>query len=410
MSLQDILSSINSFIWGPPLLILLSGTGLYLTVKLGLIQIFQLPRALSYLFKKEQGNSQKGDVSAFAALCTALSATIGTGNIVGVATAVQAGGPGAIFWMWLIALFGMATKYAECLLAVKYRVRDKEGFMAGGPMYYIERGLGLKWLAKLFALFGVLVAFFGIGTFPQINAITHAMNDTFNVPIALTASIMTVLVALIILGGVKRIALVSSYIVPFMAVLYVATSLIILIINIDKIPGALALIINSAFAPESAIFGVLFDLGVLREGSAMTASRLKQEQAERAARKQAEREAAAEKARQEAEERKARGEEEPKPLTIEQIQQRTKERRAHLAALRDDMQKYAQNAQSFTQSTVDSAKTGVQNAPSSAATVGRNMVSNASKPEVVKARWKSFATLGASLSAVVLFLRKIVRR
>ena len=164
------------------------------------------------------------------------------------------------------------------------------------------------------------------------------------------------------------------------------------------------------FAPESAIFGVLFDLGVLREGSAMTASRLKQEQAERAARKQAEREAAAEKARQEAEERKARGEEEPKPLTIEQIQQRTKERRAHLAALRDDMQKYAQNAQSFTQSTVDSAKTGVQNAPSSAATVGRNMVSNASKPEVVKARWKSFATLGASLSAVVLFLRKIVRR
>lgn len=164
------------------------------------------------------------------------------------------------------------------------------------------------------------------------------------------------------------------------------------------------------FAPESAIFGVLFDLGVLREGSAMTASRLKQEQAERAARKQAEREAAAEKARQEAEERKARGEEEPKPLTIEQIQQRTKERRAHLAALRDDMQKYAQNAQSFTQSTVDSAKTGVQNAPSSAATVGRNMVSNASKPEVVKARWKSFATLGVSLSAVVLFLRKIVRR
>ena len=163
-------------------------------------------------------------------------------------------------------------------------------------------------------------------------------------------------------------------------------------------------------SPESAIFGVLFDLGVLREGSAMTASRLKQEQAERAARKQAEREAAAEKARQEAEERKARGEEEPKPLTIEQIQQRTKERRAHLAALRDDMQKYAQNAQSFTQSTVDSAKTGVQNAPSSAATVGRNMVSNAAKPEVVKARWKSFATLGASLSAVVLFLRKIVRR
>ena len=257
MSLQDILSSINSFIWGPPLLILLSGTGLYLTVKLGLIQIFQLPRALSYLFKKEQGNNQKGDVSAFAALCTALSATIGTGNIVGVATAVQAGGPGAMFWMWLIALFGMATKYAECLLAVKYRVRDKDGFMAGGPMYYIERGLGLKWLAKLFAVFGVLVAFFGIGTFPQINAITQAMNDTFSVPVAATAAVMTALVALIILGGVKRIALVSSYIVPFMAVLYVATSLIILLLNADKVPAALALIVHSAFDPEAAIGGAL---------------------------------------------------------------------------------------------------------------------------------------------------------
>ena len=257
MSLQDILSSINSFIWGPPLLILLSGTGLYLTVKLGLIQIFQLPRALSYLFKKEQGNSQKGDVSAFAALCTALSATIGTGNIVGVATAVQAGGPGAIFWMWLVALLGMATKYAECLLAVKYRVRDKNGFMAGGPMYYIERGLGLGWLAKLFAIFGVLVAFFGIGTFPQVNAITHAMNDTFNVPIEMTAAIITLLVGLIILGGVKRIALVSSYIVPFMAVFYVATSIIIILLNLDKIPTALGLILHSAFNPQATLGGAL---------------------------------------------------------------------------------------------------------------------------------------------------------
>ena len=177
MSLQTILSAISSFIWGPPLLILLSGTGLYLTLRLGFLQIRYLPRALGYLFARG-ANKGKGDVSSFAALCTALAATIGTGNIVGVATAVQAGGPGAIFWMWLVALLGMATKYAECLLAVKYRVRDKYGFMAGGPMYYIERGLGIKWLAKLFALFGVLVAFFGIGTFPQINAITHAMQDT----------------------------------------------------------------------------------------------------------------------------------------------------------------------------------------------------------------------------------------
>ena len=193
--MESILSTIDSFIWGPPLLILLSGTGLYLTLRLGFIQIRHLPRAFVYMFKRESSNGQAGDVSAFAALCTALSATIGTGNIVGVATAVKAGGPGAIFWMWLVALLGMATKYAESLLAVKYRVRDKNGFMAGGPMYYIERGLGIKWLAKLFAVFGILVAFFGIGTFPQINAITHAMQDSFNVPIELTVIVMTTIVA-----------------------------------------------------------------------------------------------------------------------------------------------------------------------------------------------------------------------
>ncbi|GJH41962.1 alanine/glycine:cation symporter family protein [Pasteurella canis] len=257
MTLESILSSINSFVWGPPLLILLSGTGLYLTFRLGFIQFIHLPRALSYLFKTEKGMGKKGDVSSFAALCTALAATIGTGNIVGVATAVQAGGPGAVFWMWLVALLGMATKYAECLLAVKYRVRDKQGFMAGGPMYYIERGLGIKWLAKLFALFGILVAFFGIGTFPQVNAITHAMQDTFSVPIPLTASIITALVALIILGGVRRIAVVSSYIVPFMAVLYVATSLIILLINWQLVPQAIGLIIYSAFEPSAALGGAL---------------------------------------------------------------------------------------------------------------------------------------------------------
>ena len=232
--MESILSTIDSFIWGPPLLILLSGTGLYLTLRLGFIQIRHLPRAFVYMFKRESSNGQAGDVSAFAALCTALSATIGTGNIVGVATAVKAGGPGAIFWMWLVALLGMATKYAESLLAVKYRVRDKNGFMAGGPMYYIERGLGIKWLAKLFAVFGILVAFFGIGTFPQINAITHAMQDSFNVPIELTVIVMTTIVALIILGGVKRIASVSTFIVPFMAILYVATSVIILILNADN--------------------------------------------------------------------------------------------------------------------------------------------------------------------------------
>ena len=217
MSIETILAAVDAFIWGPPLLILLSGTGLYLTLRLGFIQIVHLPRALAYLFKKDNAGG-KGDVSSFQALCTALAATIGTGNIVGVATAVQAGGPGAIFWMWLVALLGMATKYAECLLAVKYRVRDKNGFMAGGPMYYIEHGLGLKWLARLFAVFGILVAFFGIGTFPQVNAITHAMEDTFNIPVILTALVVTLLVAMIILGGVKRIATASSVIVPFMAI------------------------------------------------------------------------------------------------------------------------------------------------------------------------------------------------
>ena len=255
MTIESILSAIDSFIWGAPLLILFSGTGLYLTLRLGFIQIRYLPRALGYLFKKDKGG--KGDVSSFAALCTALAATIGTGNIVGVATAVQAGGPGAIFWMWLVALLGMATKYAECLLAVKYRVRDKNGFMAGGPMYYIERGLGIKWLAKLFALFGVMVAFFGIGTFPQVNAITHAMQDTFNIPVLVTAIIVTLLVGLIILGGVKRIATASSVIVPFMAILYVTTSLVIILLNIEKVPDAISLIIYSAFDPQAALGGAV---------------------------------------------------------------------------------------------------------------------------------------------------------
>ncbi|QDJ13357.1 sodium:alanine symporter family protein [Mergibacter septicus] len=254
MAIQQILSLIDDFVWGPPLLILLTGTGIYLSLRLGFLQVLQLPRALKYLFQRSTG---QGDVSAFAALCTALSATIGTGNIVGVATAVQTGGPGAIFWMWIVAFFGMATKYAECLLAVKYRVRDKNGFMAGGPMYYIERGLGIKWLANLFAIFGILVAFFGIGTFPQINAITHAMQDTFHVSVEVTAMVMTVLVALIILGGINRIAVASSLIVPFMAVLYVVTALIILILNWQAIPAAISLIIHSAFDPQAALGGTL---------------------------------------------------------------------------------------------------------------------------------------------------------
>lgn len=258
MSIDTILNSINSFIWGAPLLILLSGVGIYFSFMLKGIQLSKLALAFVYMFKPEKAKGQAGDISAFAALSTALAATIGTGNIVGVATAIQAGGPGALFWMWLIAFFGMATKYAEGVLAVKFRTRDKAGFMAGGPMYYIEMGMGQnwKWLAKAFACFGILVALFGIGTFPQVNGITTALQDSFDLPIAITSITLTCVVASIILGGVKRISKIASVIVPFMALAYVVTAVLILILNAEKVPAALALIIQAAFHPEAAVGGV----------------------------------------------------------------------------------------------------------------------------------------------------------
>jgi len=252
--LIQVLDKIDSWVWGPPLLILLVGTGIYLTVRLGLLQVFKLPLALRYIFQKEDG---EGDVSSFAALCTALAATIGTGNIVGVATAIKAGGPGALFWMWIAAFFGMATKYAEGLLAVKYRVVDENGQMSGGPMYYIERGLGIKWLAKIFALFGIGVAFFGIGTFPQINAISEAVSLTFDLPMLLVAAVVTICVALVTLGGIKSIARVSEWIVPFMAVFYVIGALIILFTNANLLPQTIALVFKSAFTPTAATGGFL---------------------------------------------------------------------------------------------------------------------------------------------------------
>ncbi|WP_303864544.1 sodium:alanine symporter family protein [Alkalibaculum bacchi] len=254
----NVLQQINSFVWGPPLLILLVGTGIYLTLRLGLIQVFKLPLALRYLFSKDPDDKDgQGDVSSFAALCTALAATIGTGNIVGVATAIKVGGPGALFWMWLAGFFGMATKYAECLLSVKYRVVDENGEMSGGPMYYIERGLGNKWLAKAFAFFGIGVALFGIGTFAQINSITEAVNLTFNVPILATAIIITVLVALITLGGIKSISKAAEIIVPFMTVFYVASSIMILGLNIEALPSTIILVVKSAFTPTAATGGFL---------------------------------------------------------------------------------------------------------------------------------------------------------
>jgi len=257
-NLAQVLETINSWIWGPPLLILLVGTGAYLTFQLNLIQVFKLPLALRYLFtKNDDSDETQGDVSSFAALCTALAATVGTGNIVGVATAIKAGGPGAMFWMWVAAFFGMATKYAECLLAVKYRVIDDNGQMSGGPMYYLERGVGSKFLAKMFALFGIGVAFLGIGTFAQVNAITNAVNITFNIPTAITGIIITVLVALVTIGGIKSIAKIAEVLVPFMVIVYVAGSLTILGLNIKLIPATFALIFKSAFTPTAATGGFL---------------------------------------------------------------------------------------------------------------------------------------------------------
>ncbi|MGM9935125.1 MAG: alanine/glycine:cation symporter family protein [Clostridium sp.] len=258
-AVQEVFQKIDDIIWGPPLLILLVGTGIYLTIRLKLLQIFKLPLALKYVFGKDNektNDKAHGDVSSFGALCTALSATIGTGNIVGVATAITAGGPGALLWMWLAAFFGMATKYAEGVLAIKYREKDENGQMAGGPMYYIQNGLGMKWLAKLFALFGIGVAFFGIGTFGQVNSIAAAA-ETFNIPLVVTAIVVTVLVAMVTLGGIKRISKVSETVVPFMAGAYILAAVIVLVCNYRAILPALSLIITTAFNPNAVGGGVL---------------------------------------------------------------------------------------------------------------------------------------------------------
>ena len=246
----------NNLVWGPPLLILLVGTGIYFTVKLGFLQITKLPLAFKYLFSKDEDQVKgDGDISSFAALCTALSATIGTGNIVGVATAVGTGGPGAILWMWIAAFVGMATKYAEGFLAIKYRECDENGQMCGGPMYYIEKGTGNKLLAKLFAFFGLAVALLGIGTFGQVKSISDAVTKGFNIPPQITATVITVLVAAVTLGGIQRISKVAEKIVPFMASLYIIGALLILICYFKEIPEAILLIVSSAFNPQAALGG-----------------------------------------------------------------------------------------------------------------------------------------------------------
>lgn len=254
-SILPALSAVDSVLWGPPLIILLVGTGIFLTIRLKLLQVLRLPLALRLIFKAK--NQGKGDVSSFKALCVALAATVGTGNIVGVATAVKVGGPGAIFWMWIAAFFGMATKYAEGLLAVKYRSVDANGEIAGGPMFYIRNGLGEKWkpLAVFFAIACILVAFLGIGTFPQVNAIVDSMAITFAFPRVATDVILTVFIAAVTIGGLQSISKVASKLIPFMALFYIAISLGLIVLFIDRLPSAIALILDGAFTGTAAAGG-----------------------------------------------------------------------------------------------------------------------------------------------------------
>ncbi|WP_337396705.1 sodium:alanine symporter family protein [Phascolarctobacterium succinatutens] len=253
----EILNEIDAFVWGPPLLVLLVGTGILLTFRLKLLQVFKLPQALGLIFSAK--NDGSGDVNSFKALCTALAATVGTGNIVGVATAIKAGGPGALFWMWIAAFFGMATKYSECLLAVKYRTVDANGNISGGPMYYIENGLGKKYkpLAVMFAVFGVLCAYFGIGTFAQVNSIVEITQISAGIPVVYTGIALTVVVAAVTIGGLKSIATVAAKVVPAMALLYFLTTVGIMIVFADQVPAAIATVLNSAFTPTAAQGGFL---------------------------------------------------------------------------------------------------------------------------------------------------------
>ena len=268
MTFNDILVKIDDVVWGIPTIVLILVTGLILTIRTRGIQFTKLGRAFKQIFKKNEG---EGELSGFSALCTALSATIGTGNIVGVATAIAAGGPGALFWMWFAAILGTATKYAECMLAIKYREVKADGTVLGGPFYTIEKGMGSKWkwLAVLFAIFGVAAGLLGIGTMTQINGITSAVNMAIESDVAFSfagneytwatvigGAIVTICAALVIIGGLKRIAKVAEKIVPAMAIIYIFLGLSVLIMNATKIPAAFALIFKSAFGWQAAAGGV----------------------------------------------------------------------------------------------------------------------------------------------------------
>ena len=255
-TLNTILTAIRDAVWGVPTLILLLGTGLYYTVRLKGLQFVRFPKACKMIFEKEEGAG--GDVSPFGSLCTSLAATIGTGSIVGVETALRIGGAGALFWMWVSALLGMTTKYAESLLAVKYRTKDENGNYCGGPMYYIQNGLGKKWklLAVLFAIFGLITALLGCGTFPQMNSITEAVNGLWGIPPWFTGLVITILSGFVIIGGIKSISKVAEWVVPVMAVLYIGGSLWVLIANLGSIPSVFGQIFSSAFRPTAVAGGV----------------------------------------------------------------------------------------------------------------------------------------------------------
>ncbi len=250
-SIETLLGRISDFVWGPPLLVLLFGTHLFLTVRLRFIQRYLLT-AIRISFRREREGA--GDISQFGALMTALAATIGTGNIVGVATAVAAGGPGAVLWMWLTGVFGIATKYAEAVLAVKYRIKTPSGDMGGGPMYVLDRGLGMRWLGVVFAVL-TAVAAFGIGCMVQANSISSLLHESYAVPTWISGLVMTALTAIVILGGIKSIATVCEKLVPFMAVFYVLGCLILLIVHADRVPETLRLIMTSAFSGHAALGG-----------------------------------------------------------------------------------------------------------------------------------------------------------
>ena len=268
----NFLGKVDDIVWGLPLIILIIVCGIYLTIRLKFLQIVHLPKALRFMIKNEEDGT--GEVTSFGALCTALSATIGTGNIVGVATAIVSGGPGALFWMWLAALVGTATKYSECLLAVKFRQVDEDGHVVGGPFNYIEHGMGpkWKWLAKIFAFFGIGVGLLGIGTFTQVNGISSAVNNFFDPNNAWTVSlfgrtyswtvvisclILTFCVALVLIGGIQRISKVAQVIVPFMAATYFLAGILIILFNITDVPAAILTIVQSAFGLKAAAGGAL---------------------------------------------------------------------------------------------------------------------------------------------------------